>query len=238
MEDDSDLDFEALEQIEQRAISERQLVSCESATREKDVFLSGLHNQVGGTLWGDISLSKQGDEESFSKWKRINHKPIWRSRNTYISGQALKENNTECVGKLNANGSWYGEEGAIVAPHKSENGNIGKKHPEYHCYEGSDDGWMDEERETIKYHVDQDLQICSTTTGLKVCRNAARHWAYPSHIPERKYQLHAISKALLSNALVCYPTGLGKTLIAAVVMHNFLRWFPQVRIVFSDSPEC
>ena len=35
--------------------------------------------------------------------------------------------------------------------------------------------------------------------------------------------------ALLTNTLVCLPTGLGKTLIAAVVMHNFARWFPEVR---------
>lgn len=34
--------------------------------------------------------------------------------------------------------------------------------------------------------------------------------------------------ALLTNTLVCLPTGLGKTLIAAVVMHNFARWFPEV----------
>ncbi len=37
-----------------------------------------------------------------------------------------------------------------------------------------------------------------------------------------------IEAALLANTLVCLPTGLGKTLIAAVVMYNFSRWFPQV----------
>jgi hypothetical protein len=37
-----------------------------------------------------------------------------------------------------------------------------------------------------------------------------------------------LQTALLSNTLVCLPTGLGKTLIAAVVMHNFARWFPEV----------
>lgn len=30
------------------------------------------------------------------------------------------------------------------------------------------------------------------------------------------------------NTLVCLPTGLGKTLIAAVVMYNHYRWFPTV----------
>jgi len=90
--------------------------------------------------------------------------------------------------------------------------------------------WYYEKREVIDSDVQQNLMACSTTTGgLQVCRNAAQHWIYPSHIPERRYQLHAISKALLSNTLVCYPTGLGKTLIAAVVMHNFVRWFPKAR---------
>ena len=38
-----------------------------------------------------------------------------------------------------------------------------------------------------------------------------------------------LQTALLTNTLVCLPTGLGKTLIAAVLMHNFARWFPEVR---------
>lgn len=53
-------------------------------------------------------------------------------------------------------------------------------------------------------------------------------WVYPKGIPERAYQVSIIEKALLHNTLVCLPTGLGKTLIAAVVMYNFFRWFPQV----------
>lgn len=40
-----------------------------------------------------------------------------------------------------------------------------------------------------------------------------------------------LQTALLTNALVCLPTGLGKTLIAAVVMHNFARWFPEVWLI-------
>ena len=40
-----------------------------------------------------------------------------------------------------------------------------------------------------------------------------------------------IERALLANTLVCLPTGLGKTLIAAVVMYNFFRWFPGVRVL-------
>lgn len=44
----------------------------------------------------------------------------------------------------------------------------------------------------------------------------------------RFYQVDIIKSALLRNTLVCLPTGLGKTLIAAVLMHNFCRWFPEV----------
>jgi ERCC4-related helicase len=35
--------------------------------------------------------------------------------------------------------------------------------------------------------------------------------------------------ALRANTLVALPTGLGKTFVAAVVMLNFYRWFPEVR---------
>lgn len=66
------------------------------------------------------------------------------------------------------------------------------------------------------------------TVGVPICEEAASKWVYPLGVPERTYQVSAIATALLSNTLVCLPTGLGKTLIAAVVMHNFTRWFPKV----------
>ena len=73
------------------------------------------------------------------------------------------------------------------------------------------------------------LAECETTTGnLRVSPEAAAHWVYPEGVPEREYQISAIASALMRNTLVCLPTGLGKTLIAAVVMHNFTRWFPEV----------
>ena len=62
-------------------------------------------------------------------------------------------------------------------------------------------------------------------------RFAAKTWVYPAGVSERGYQLSIIRTALLNNTLVCLPTGLGKTLIAAVVMHNFSRWFPEVRFL-------
>ena len=57
-------------------------------------------------------------------------------------------------------------------------------------------------------------------------------WVYPVNIQVRKYQQDICSAALFANTLVCLPTGLGKTLIAAVVMYNYWRWFPTGIVVF------
>ena len=59
-------------------------------------------------------------------------------------------------------------------------------------------------------------------------------WIYPKSekYAEREYQLAISRSCLLENTLVSLPTGLGKTLIAAVVMYNFYRWFPTGKIVF------
>lgn len=59
---------------------------------------------------------------------------------------------------------------------------------------------------------------------------------YPATVNERAYQVDIIQTALLQNTLVCLPTGLGKTLIAAVIMHNFTRWFPEVMLNFPACP--
>lgn len=48
----------------------------------------------------------------------------------------------------------------------------------------------------------------------------------------RDYQYAMVHTALFHNTLVCLPTGLGKTLIAAVVMYNYYRWFPHGKVVF------
>jgi len=50
---------------------------------------------------------------------------------------------------------------------------------------------------------------------------------YPTNYPIRDYQLEICKNSLRMKALVCLPTGLGKTLIAVVVMYNFYRWFPE-----------
>ncbi|RKO92847.1 P-loop containing nucleoside triphosphate hydrolase protein, partial [Blyttiomyces helicus] len=61
---------------------------------------------------------------------------------------------------------------------------------------------------------------------------AIKTWIYPTNCSARDYQFNITQKALFSNTLVALPTGLGKTLIAAVVMFNYFRWFPEGKIVF------
>lgn len=57
-------------------------------------------------------------------------------------------------------------------------------------------------------------------------------YIYPTNYPVRDYQFNIIRKAILKNTLVVLPTGLGKTFIAAVVMYNFYRWYPQRKLIF------
>ncbi|XP_065450092.1 Fanconi anemia group M protein isoform X2 [Chrysemys picta bellii] len=64
------------------------------------------------------------------------------------------------------------------------------------------------------------------------CAAAGSLWIYPTNWPERGYQVRLARAALLANTLVCLPTGLGKTFIAAVVMYNFYRWFPSAKVLF------
>ncbi len=66
----------------------------------------------------------------------------------------------------------------------------------------------------------------------EIDRDAAMTWVYPSNVPVREYQKRITSRALFSNTLVCLPTGMGKTLIAAVVMANFHQWYPNGQVIF------
>jgi len=64
--------------------------------------------------------------------------------------------------------------------------------------------------------------------------DVSKTWIYPisEKYGEREYQLAISRSAIMNNTLVSLPTGLGKTLIAAVVMYNFYRWFPTGKVVF------
>ncbi|KAK3229964.1 hypothetical protein Dsin_001845 [Dipteronia sinensis] len=68
---------------------------------------------------------------------------------------------------------------------------------------------------------------------LEIDAEAAKTWIYPVNVPVRDYQFNITKTALFANTLVALPTGLGKTLIAAVVMYNYFRWFQDGKIVFA-----
>ncbi|GFX16945.1 fanconi anemia group M protein [Trichonephila clavipes] len=61
---------------------------------------------------------------------------------------------------------------------------------------------------------------------------AGKTWIYPTNYPIRDYQFTIVKEALFKNTLVILPTGLGKTFIAAVVMYNIYRWYPDGKIIF------
>jgi len=73
---------------------------------------------------------------------------------------------------------------------------------------------------------------CCSKRGLKINEEACKTWVYPVNYPARDYQVSMVKAALLRNTLVCLPTGLGKTLIAAVLMYNFYRWYDEGQIIF------
>ncbi|KAF5184407.1 Atp-dependent dna helicase mph1 [Thalictrum thalictroides] len=70
-------------------------------------------------------------------------------------------------------------------------------------------------------------------TYCEIDFEAAKTWIYPVNIPHRDYQFSITKTALFANTMVALPTGLGKTLIAAVVMYNYYRWFPEGKIIFT-----
>lgn len=69
-------------------------------------------------------------------------------------------------------------------------------------------------------------------THHKVDEDTAKTYIYPKNLPRRDYQYNIVARALFHNVLVALPTGLGKTFIASTVMLNYLRWFPELKIIF------
>ncbi|NXC43455.1 FANCM protein, partial [Penelope pileata] len=67
------------------------------------------------------------------------------------------------------------------------------------------------------------------------CSASGALWIYPTNRPVRGYQLRMARAALFANTLVCLPTGLGKTFVAAVVMYNFYRWFPSGKVLWGPG---
>jgi ERCC4-related helicase len=56
-----------------------------------------------------------------------------------------------------------------------------------------------------------------------------------ANVSRRDYQFFITKIALFTNTLVALPTGLGKTFIAAVVMLNYFRWFPEGKVKFDSN---
>jgi ERCC4-related helicase len=96
------------------------------------------------------------------------------------------------------------------------------------CSESSDD-----DTQTADTALEFPLSAMdSLPTAVSLDRENARSWVFPSAMHVRAYQFAIVRRALTRNTLVCLPTGLGKTLIAAVVMLNYMRWYPDGVIVF------
>ncbi|KAJ2906735.1 3'-5' DNA helicase, partial [Coemansia aciculifera] len=83
---------------------------------------------------------------------------------------------------------------------------------------------------SIKGHGDNSLVEATHSMD----RDAMQTYLYPllGGQPARAYQQGAIQRCLMQNTLVALPTGMGKTLIAVVVMANYARWFPNCLSVF------
>lgn len=73
------------------------------------------------------------------------------------------------------------------------------------------------------------------TTSLRedINKHNINKFYYPSSQKLfRQYQYNIIKTCLQQNTLVCLPTGLGKTLIASIIMYNFIKWFSRSKLFF------
>lgn len=82
---------------------------------------------------------------------------------------------------------------------------------------------------TASWFATQSLWVGARESSTK---RVAGNKPLAAQVSRRDYQYEIATTALLHNTLVVLPTGLGKTLIAAVVMFNFYRWFPHGKILF------
>ena len=71
-----------------------------------------------------------------------------------------------------------------------------------------------------------------TDTYVEADPEKINTFLYPCDFPRRNYQFEISQECIKHNTLVCLPTGTGKTFIAAVVIMNFYRWYPNGTIIF------
>ncbi|KAF8404236.1 hypothetical protein HHK36_009118 [Tetracentron sinense] len=93
------------------------------------------------------------------------------------------------------------------------------------------DGGSVFENESHSHSAQDNIGGVETGFCTEINHEAAKTWIYPVNVPRRDYQFSITKTALFSNTLVALPTGLGKTLIAAVVMFNYFRWFPEGKVI-------
>ncbi|KAJ3123675.1 hypothetical protein HK098_001707 [Nowakowskiella sp. JEL0407] len=87
--------------------------------------------------------------------------------------------------------------------------------------------------DNLDFIIEDDEPDTAFQSIHRLDNEALKTWIYPlNYGTVREYQESIVSKALFSNTLVALPTGLGKTFIAAVVMYNYYRWFPEGKIIF------
>ncbi|KAJ3218535.1 hypothetical protein HDU67_005094 [Dinochytrium kinnereticum] len=82
------------------------------------------------------------------------------------------------------------------------------------------------------FNYDNDANDGHVQKLHEIDMEAAKTWLFPTNQVMRDYQFNICERCLFSNTLVALPTGLGKTFIAAVVIFNYFRWFPNGKIVF------
>lgn len=85
--------------------------------------------------------------------------------------------------------------------------------------------------DNVEYEEVEQPQKPTSTHHIIDAPNLATY-VYPTNLQVRDYQYNIVYRAIFDNVLVALPTGLGKTFIASTVMLNFLRWFPQLKIIF------
>ncbi|XP_035827669.1 uncharacterized protein LOC101854274 [Aplysia californica] len=99
-----------------------------------------------------------------------------------------------------------------------------------------DEEMNEEDAANISLGLNGNEGVSAAMSSDDVCpefdMEAGSLWIYPTNYPVRDYQFNIIQKALYKNTLVVLPTGLGKTFIAAVLMYNMYRWFPQSKVIF------
>lgn len=130
--------------------------------------------------------------------------------------------------------TYYAKSGAArrQAKGKGKAGSKGKGKARARYHDDEDDDDDDEDEDENPLLDPEEAQRPPMPMKLLPDREACKTFVYPTNKSLRKYQYDIIAKAFFTDTLVALPTGLGKTFLAAVLMYNFYRWFPEGKIIF------